>query len=91
MGTLKKSRLVARVAMETVFEPGDFVRLKISPTGRVGVVSRVDPDSIASVQVCWHSGSGFSMTEAYQPNDLQLVPPENVPDHALALKRNLQL
>jgi hypothetical protein len=77
--------------MATVFEPGDFVRLKISPTGRVGVVGYLNPDSIASVQVCWHSGSGFSMTEAYQPNDLQLVPPEDVPEYAVALKMSLEL
>jgi hypothetical protein len=80
-----------RVAMAIFFEPGDFVRLKISPTGRVGVVGRLNPDSIASVQVCWHSGSGFSMTEAYKPDDLQLVPPEDVPEYAIALRRSLEL
>jgi len=77
--------------MATVFEPGDFVRLKISPTGRVGVVSRLNPDSIASVQVCWHSGSGFSMTDVHEPNSLRLVLPEDAPEYAIALKRSLEL
>jgi hypothetical protein len=80
---------VARVAMDMVFEPGDFVRLKISPTGRVGVVSRVDPESTASVQVYWRRDSGLSMTDTYKPDDLQLVPSEDVPEYAVTLKRNL--
>jgi hypothetical protein len=68
----KERRLVARVAMTTDFEPGDFVRLKISPTGRVGVVNRVDPESSASVRVYWHRGLGLSMTDAYEPSDCDL-------------------
>ena len=86
---LKESRLVARVAMTTVFEPGDFVRLKSSPTGRVGVVSCVDPESTASVQVYWRRDSGLSMTDAYKPDDLRPVPSEDVPEYAVTLKRNL--
>jgi hypothetical protein len=80
---------VVRVAMATVFEPGDFVRLKISPTGRVGVVSRVDPESTASVQVYWRRDSGPSMTDAYKPDDLRLVPSQDAPEYAVTLKRNL--
>jgi hypothetical protein len=75
--------------MDMVFEPGDFVRLKISPTGRVGVVSRVDPESTAFVQVYWRRDSGLSMTDTYKPDDLQLVPSEDVPEYAVTLKRNL--
>ena len=79
----RESRLVARVAMTTVFEPGDFVRLRINPNGRVGVVSRVDPESTASVRVYWHRGSGLSMTDAYEPSDLLLGPPKDVPEYAV--------
>jgi hypothetical protein len=82
---------VARVAMDIVFEPGDFVRLKVSPTGRVGVVSRVDPDSIASVQVYWHTGPGFRMTDVHEPRYLELVPSQDVPEYAVELKRSLEL
>jgi hypothetical protein len=75
--------------MVTVFEPGDFVRLKTSPTGRVGVVSRVDPESTVLVQVYWRRDSGRSMTGAYNPDDLILVPSEDIPEYAVTLKRNL--
>jgi hypothetical protein len=75
--------------MTTVFEPGDFVRLKTSPTGRVGVVSRVDPENTASVQVYWRRDSGLSMTDAYKQDDLQLVPSADIPEYAATLKRNL--
>jgi len=77
--------------MTIVFEPGDFVRLKISPTGRVGVVSRVDPECGASVRVYWHRGLGLGMTDAYEPSVLRLVPPEDVLEYAVALKRSLEL
>jgi hypothetical protein len=80
-----------RVVMDTVFEPGDFVRLRVSPTGRVGVVSRVDPDSIASVQVYWHTGPGFRMTNVHEPRHLELVPSQDVPEYAVELKRSLEL
>jgi hypothetical protein len=76
--------------MDTVFEPGDFVRLKVSPTGRVGVVSRVDPDRIAPVQVYWHTGTGFQMTDVHQPRNLELVPSQNVPEYGVELKRSLE-
>ena len=82
---------MARVTMDTDFEPGDFVRLRISPTGRVGVLSRVDPEGTASVRVYWHRGLGLSMTDAYKPDDLRLVPSEDVPEYAVALKRSLEL
>ena len=75
--------------MEIVFEPGDFVRLKASPTGRVGVVSRVDPENTARVQVYWRRDSGRSMTDVYKPDDLRLVPSEDVPEYAVTLKRSL--
>ena len=77
--------------MDIVFEPGDFVRLKVSPTGRVGVVSRVDPDSIASVQVYWHTGPGFRMTDVHEPRNLELVPSQDIPEYAVELKRSLEL
>ena len=86
----KESKLVARVAMDIVFEPGDFVRLKVSPTGRLGVVSRVDPDSIASVQVYWHTGPGFRMTDVHEPRNLEPVPSQDVPEYAVELKRSLE-
>ena len=85
----KESRLEARVPMIAVFEPGDFVRLKTSPTGRVGVVSRVDPESTASVQVYWRRDSVLSVTDAYEPCNLRLVPSEDVPQYAVTLKRSL--
>ena len=75
--------------MATVFEPGDFVRLKTSPTGRVGVVSRVDPEHLHPVQVYWRRDSGLNITDAYKPDDLQLVPSEDVPEYAVTMKRNL--
>ena len=53
--------------MATVFEPGDFVRLKTSPTGHVGVVSRVDPESTASVQVYWRKDPGLTLTAVCEP------------------------
>ena len=75
----KESKLVARVAMDIFFEPGDFVRLRVSPTGRVGVVSHVDPDSIASVKVYWNTGPGFRMTDVHEPRNLEHVPAQDVP------------
>jgi hypothetical protein len=75
----------------TAFESGDFVRLKINPTGRVGVVGYIHPENTASVQVYWHSGSGFSMTDFHEPHNLQLVPSEDVPEYAVTLKRSLEL
>jgi len=75
--------------MITVFEPGDFVRLKASPIGRVGVVGRVDPESTASVQVYWRRDPGLTMTDAYKPGDLRLIPSEDAPEYAVTLKRNL--
>ena len=77
--------------MTMIFEPGDFVRLKTSSTGRVGVVGYIHPESTASVQVYWHSGSGFSMTDFHEPHDLQLVPSEDAPEYVVALKRSLEL
>jgi hypothetical protein len=82
---------VAPVAMATVFEPGDFVRLRDSPIDRVGVVSHIDPDRIASVQVYWHRSAQTRLSDVHQPQDLQLVPPKDVPEYAVALKSSLEL
>ena len=80
-----------RVVMATVFEPGDFVRLKSGATARVGVVCHVNPDSVTSVQVCWHRSELTRITDVYAPDALRLVPPDEVPEYAVALKMNLEL
>lgn len=77
--------------MTRAFEVGDFVRLKARREGRVGVVSHIDPDRTASVQVYWHRSERSRITDLHEPRDLYLVALEDVPDHAFALKKSLGL
>ena len=84
-------QLVQESSLATVFEPGDFVRLITSPAGRVGVVSCINPEGAASVQVCWRRGSFFSVPDVFEPHHLLLVPSEGAPEYAVTLKRSLGL
>jgi hypothetical protein len=73
------------------FNRGDFVRLKRRPTGSVGVVWQVQPKSFASVIVCWREMETNRIQEAYDPNDLALVPAHESPEYTTKLKENLGL
>jgi hypothetical protein len=48
-----------------LFDREQMKRLEAICGPRAGVVSRVDPDGIASVRVYWHRGFGLSMRDGY--------------------------
>jgi hypothetical protein len=77
--------------MTKAFEVGDFVRLKASTTGRVGVISHIDPDRKASMQVYWHKSEQQRVTDVHEPRDLLVVSSDEAPEYAIALKKGLGL
>jgi len=69
---------------------GDYVKLTDGAAGDVGVVWEIHPKEIASTEVYWWNG-GNRWSKYYEPKNLSLVPPNEVPDHAIELRGSLGL
>lgn len=69
---------------------GDYVKLTESPVQEVGVVWEIYPTEIASLRVYWW-GSGKRWSKCYEPKNLTLVEPTELPDYAIELRGSLGL
>ena len=69
---------------------GDYVRLTNAERTDVGVVWEIDPQSTASIEVYWWN-NGQRWSNYYEPHNLSLVPPLEVPDYAIKLRDSLGL
>ena len=69
---------------------GDYVRLTNAEREEVGVVWEINPTNAASVEVYWWNG-GHRWSKYYEPQDLSLVPPTEIPDDAIKLRGSLGL
>ena len=69
---------------------GDYVKLTSGKAEDVGVVWEIEPAKTASIQVYWWN-DGHRWSNYYQPQDLSLVPPREIPDYAIKLRGSLGL
>jgi hypothetical protein len=69
---------------------GDYVKLTEGAGNEVGVVWEIHPKELASVQVYWWS-RGIRCSKYYEPRNLALVPPNEIPDYAIELRGSLGL
>jgi hypothetical protein len=69
---------------------GDYVKLTNAMAEDVGVVWEIDPKNNASIQVYWWN-DGHRSAKYYEPQDLSLVPPAEIPDYAMTLRGSLGL
>lgn len=58
--------------------------------GVVWVVWEIEPAKTASIQVYWWN-DGLSWSSYYEPQNLSLVPPTDIPDYAIKLRDSLGL
>jgi hypothetical protein len=72
------------------FNRGDYVKLTTAVAGDVGVVWEIDPKNNASIRVYWWN-DGHRWSRFYEPQDLSLVPPMEIPDYAMTLRGSLGL
>ena len=67
---------------------GDYVKLMIAQAEEVGVVWEINPKNAASVEVYWWNGD-HRWSRYYDPQNLSLVPPTEIPDYAIKLRDSL--
>jgi hypothetical protein len=72
------------------FNRGDYVKLTENPAQEVGVVWEIYLTEIASLEVDW-CGGGKRWSKCYEPKNLTLVEPTELPDCAIELRRSLGL
>ena len=72
------------------FNRGDYVKLTEDAAQEIGVVWEIDPTEIASLKVYW-SGGGKRWSKYYEPKNLTLVKPTELPDYAIELRGSLGL
>jgi hypothetical protein len=72
------------------FNRGDYVKLTENPTQEVGVVWEIHLTEIASLEVYWCAG-GKRWSKRYEPKNLTLVEPTELPDYAIELRGSLGL
>jgi hypothetical protein len=72
------------------FNRGDYVKMTIVGAEDVGVVWEINPENTASTQVYWWN-DGHRWSRFYEPQDLSLVPPTEIPDYAMTLRGSLGL
>jgi hypothetical protein len=72
------------------FNRGDYVKLTESAAQEVGVVWEIHPTEIASLEVYWWDG-GNRWSKYYEPKNLTLVQPTELPDYAIELRGSLGL
>ena len=72
------------------FNRGDYVKLRSGQAGDVGVVWEIEPAKTASIQVYWWN-DGLRWSSYYEPQNLSLVPPTDIPDYAIKLRDSLGL
>jgi hypothetical protein len=77
-------------AMNMELNRGDYVNLTKAEAGDVGVVWEINPKNAASVEVYWWNG-GDRWSKYYDPQNLSLVPPTELPDYAIKLRDSLGL
>ena len=74
------------------FNRGDYVKLTENPAQEVGVVWEIYLTEIASLEVYWCGGSsGKRWSKCYEPKNLTLVEPTELPDYAIELRGSLGL
>jgi hypothetical protein len=76
--------------IEMEFNRGDYVKLTEGATREVGVVWEIDPTETASLKVYWWNG-GSRWSKYYEPKNLTLVQPTELPDYAIELRGSLGL
>lgn len=69
---------------------GDYVKLTSAEAGDVGVVWELNSTNTASIEVYWWD-DGNRWSKYYEPQDLRLVPPTEIPDDAIKLRGSLGL
>jgi hypothetical protein len=69
---------------------GDYVKLANAQGGEVGVAWEIEAAKTASIQVYWWN-DGRRWSNYYEPKDLSLVPPMEIPDYAIKLRDSLGL
>ena len=69
---------------------GDYVKLTGADGNDVGVAWEINPKNAASVEVYWWNG-GHRWSRYYEPQNLSLVPPTEIPDYAIKLTDSLGL
>jgi hypothetical protein len=67
---------------------GDYVKLANAEGGVVGVAWDINPKNSASVEVYWWN-DGNRWSKYYEPENLSLVPPTEIPDYAIKLRDSL--
>jgi len=72
------------------FSKSDYVKLKEEAAQEVGVVWEIDPTEIESIRVYWWAG-GNRWSKFYEPKNLTLVKPTELPDYAIELRGSLGL
>ena len=69
---------------------GDYVKLANAEGGDVGVAWEINPQNTASIQVYWWN-DGHRWSKYYEPQNLTLVPPTEIPQYAIKLRDSLGL
>jgi len=72
------------------FNRGDYVKLTEGEAQEVGVIWEIYPTEIASLEVYWWNG-GKRWSKCYEPKNLTLVEPTELPDYAIDLRSSLGL
>jgi hypothetical protein len=72
------------------FNRGDYVKLTEDAAQEVGVVWEIYPTEIESIKVYWWD-SGNRWSKYYEPKNLTLVKPTELPDSAIELRGSLGL
>ena len=72
------------------FNRGDYVKLTNGVAEDVGVVWKIDPQNNASIRVYWWD-DGHRWSRFYEPQELSLVSPTEIPDYAMTLRGSLGL
>jgi hypothetical protein len=72
------------------FNRGDYVKLTEGAAQEVGVVWEIHSTDIASLEVYWSEG-GSRWSKYYEPKNLTLVQPTEIPDYAIELRGTLGL
>jgi hypothetical protein len=81
--------LAVRAPKQMDFNRGDYVKLTEGPQ-EVGVVWEIYLKEVASLEVYWWNG-GNRWSKCYEPKNLTLVQPTELPDYAIELRGSLGL
>jgi hypothetical protein len=72
------------------FNRGDYVKLTEGAAQEFGVVWEIYPEEVASLEVYWWN-RGNRRSKCYEPENLTLVQPTELPNYAIELRASLGL